>query len=583
MRETDSSPAGAGRSAPREGAAWLAGFAATALPVASALWLRASDHSATPVWIAEQVIGLAAVVVLLLGARAPGARRCAAAAGAAAGVLVGVALAQRTPTAWFMKDVAWHCAKVAVAARGSPLDDPILRTPTIYPFLFSALVGAPVALGLPVRAAMWAVTPLSLAAGLAAYHRLARAFLRPAPAAWTAAAFPLVVYVPLSGYWLLPNPFNLSVAFVFGGLALLARGTPAGPATPATPAIDGGRRLAAAGACLGTAGLLWYAHLLWIVPGTLIWALGRWRAFLRVALGALAPALVLALHAGLLWRAGHLGAAGITGRDPPGSVLERLLALGRNLMSLSGGYALSEVATGWIGPLVGLLLALALVRRERADGPPRVLASFAPAFLPALLWAGMKLTFWQEFSWRYAFLLYALALVAVGAARPWRIAGRELGPIAIAGVAGILCGPLWMRLLVEASLSWNERYEREVRPVAAFLERHTSFDEPVFASTETWEAWIAISAPRPTLVDRLGGVFKYAPAKVAGPRWRLLQEIQGMQDAAEIAARLAPYGFRYALIADGDRAQPGFAALAEGFETALESGRAVLVDLTRPR
>jgi hypothetical protein len=140
-----------------------------------------------------------------------------------------------------------------------------------------------------------------------------------------------------------------------------------------------------------------------------------------------------------------------------------------------------------------------------------------------------------------------------------------------------------MRLLVEASLTWNERYEREVRPVAAFLEQHTSFDEPVFASTDTWEEWVAISAPRPTLVDHLGGVFKYAPAKVAGPRWRLLQEIQGMQDAAEIAARLAPYGFRYALIAEGDRAQPGFAALAKGFETVLESGGAVVVDLTRPR
>jgi hypothetical protein len=56
-----------------------------------------------------------------------------------------------------------------------------------------------------------------------------------------------------------------------------------------------------------------------------------------------------------------------------------------------------------------------------------------------------------------------------------------------------------------------------------------------------------------------------------------------MQDAAAIAERLRPYGFRYALIAERDLSQPGFAALARGFEPVLSSGGAVVVDLTRPR
>jgi hypothetical protein len=58
--------------------------------------------------------------------------------GSGAGALAGVLLAQPTPTNWLMSDVAWHVAKLALAADGAPLEDPILRVPTIYPFLFHA-------------------------------------------------------------------------------------------------------------------------------------------------------------------------------------------------------------------------------------------------------------------------------------------------------------------------------------------------------------------------------------------------------------------------------------------------------------
>ncbi len=286
-------------------AAWLGGLLFTSLIVGvSARELLPGAPPGT-VRTAAAIAGMS--VLALLAGRAASPRRCAAAAGASAGILVGLALALRTPLHWFYTDVAWHSAKVATVAAGHPFDDPILRIPTIYPFAFHLLLAGPVRLGVPLREVMWAVTPLTLAANLFAYWWLARRFLAAREAAWAAIAFPLFFYSLARGYFYLASPFNLSLVFVFAGLGSLV----AGAASGSRP------KLFAAGLLLGCAALIWYAHLLWIPLAVVVWGLraGVRRAEL-VAAGGLLPAAVLAVHVAVLGGAGHISATAISAAVP---------------------------------------------------------------------------------------------------------------------------------------------------------------------------------------------------------------------------------------------------------------------------
>lgn len=556
----------------KECVGWVLGFLMTAAIVAAALWLRESEHMAPIVWGSQQALLVIVVGVLLFGMKEPGPMRCSLAAGAAAGVLVGVALAQRAPTAWFMRDVAWHTAKVALTASGQPFDDPILRIPTIYPFGFSVLVGTPVALGLSLKSAMWATTSLSLAGTLGSYWFLARAFLKPSRAAWTAVALPLVFYAPMNGYWLLPNPFNASMPFVFAGLALIALGTP-GVCT---------KKLPLGGALLGLAGLLWYGHLLWIVPFALVWGWQRWRALKKLLLGAALPALVLLVHVAWVARAGNLVSSGITSSEPL-ETSERLGAMLRNLVTLSGDAALAD-GPWWVGALFLPAVVLAVVRRPAGgvDGA-RIVRAMAPFLVLCIVYAGLRMTYWRPFSWRYTFVLYSVLLLIVGAGPAVSLAGRRVGLVAVVGLAGLLSAPLMARRAVWWSIQVAQTHETEVLPLAAEVERLTERDEPVLASAETWERTLACAAQRPTLVDRNGGTYKYAPASVAGPRWQVAEMLRTSGDRESLLTALEPYGFRYAIVSTRDRAQPGYAALAMGFELVYEGAPYVIVDLTKPR
>jgi hypothetical protein len=561
--------------------AWLAGLATTAVPLA--LVLRAVESVTLE---AALVIGLGlalcAALVLVVpdeaqGDEVGGGRAAALCAGAGAGLLVAVALSLRHPYGLIQLDVCWHSAKVAVAALGHPLDDPILRTPTIYPFLFSALLALPVALGLAVATVMQAVTPVSLAFALWGAWWMAGAFVGPQRAALAQLALPLFFYYPLGAYVLLPTPFNLSIGVVLAGLGPWARGAGAGGRAPRPG------RLAAAGTLLGTAGLLWYAHLLWITAAVLLWGMRRVRLARWVVVGAAVPAAVLALHVGLLAAEGNLGGAGITGDAPAELARARLGGMLRNLMSSSGHEALDRVPS-WIGPLLAAALVLAFARRpaRRVDANG-VLRWAALTIVVCIAWGGFRLTYWEPFSWRFLFLLEALCVVFVAGARPWRVGRTSLGPVLAPVLAALVLPPWWMARMASLSDAASARQLERIGPVTEFLRASTAADEPVFASNKTWEQAIAIGAARPGFVDRNGGTYKYAPgARVAG-RWRDLQALADLGDARAVAELLAPYGFRYAVVSDEDRARPGYEALARGFAAEIDAGGYRVVDLRQPR
>jgi len=434
------------------------------------------------------------------------------------------------------------------------------------------LVGAPVALGVSLNTAMWATTALSLTGTLAGYWFLTRTFLKPYAAAWTAVALPLVFYAPMNGYWLLPNPFNASIPFVFLGLGLVALGTPGACR----------RKLALGGALLGFAGLLWYGHLLWIVPFACVWGWGRRASFARLVAGAALPALVLIVHVAWVWRAGNLGSARITNAEEL-DVGERLFAMGRNMITLTGDAAL-HAAPWWVGALFLPALLVSLLRRPRAgiDGP-RVLRALVPFLALCIVYAGLQLTYWRPFSWRYAFLLYSMLLIVIAAARGWTLGGRAVGPITVLALGSVVCAPLMMRYVVEYSRVVQATYEQDVLPLARFIEERTEPDEPVLASTDTWEKALACAVPRPSLVDRNGGTYKYAPATIAGPRWRALERLKKATDRDELLALLEPYDFRFAVVSRRDRAHAGFETLVTSFEAVFEGDTYVVVDLTRLR
>ena len=544
---------------------WGAALLVTAACVAALLRLLDGAVAAA----ALSAVALAAALPLLLLPRDPSERACALAAGAAAGWVVGVALALPAPAGWFFPDVAWHTAKAAVAAAGHPFDDPILRGPTLYPFLFGAVVGAPVALGLSASTAMWLASPVSLAGAFWAHRQLAGTTLGPLATAWSALALPAFLYFPTRSYALLPTPFNFSLFFVFAGLALAVRALEQ----------DDRRRLALAGLTLGTAGLLWYAHLPWIAAWAAWLALRRRAAPLLV--GAAPCALLLLLHLAVLASAGLLGDSGVTTAPVEGGWLRWLGVVGRNSLTLSGGRSLADVPF-WMGPLLLGLLAVSWLRRPPGRPwmqPALAVACIALGVVAVLL--GQRLTYGEFFLWRYTFVLYALLLVTAAGARPLALAGRRLPAAAVAALAAALFAPGWLVARYESSVADEARFDATVAEVQRFLQESTRFDEPVFAPFSVWEGAIGCCAPRPNLVDRQGGLYKYASAALVGERWHDYRELRRTGNAEAIAERLRPYGFRFAVLRSSAQA-PGFAALAAGFEVVLRNDEYVVVDLRRP-
>lgn len=551
----------------REGLAWLAGLLLAS--AAAVALLRGLEPGTARTGLS--LLALLAFAAPLLLLRAPSASASALAAGAVAGWVVGVAVALPVPAGWFFPDVAWHTAKAAVAAAGHPLDDPILRAPTLYPFLFALFVGAPVALGLSPAAAMWAAAPISLTGTFFAYHRLARTQLEPRAAAWAAVALPLFLYSPARGYALLASPFGLSLGFVFGGLALGLGGLERG----------NGRRLAAAGLLLGTAGLIWYAHLPWLLLWVLWLAWRQPRRLAPLALGAAPCALLFLLHLGVLAGRGLLGDDAVTSPANQGGWPHWLGLVGRSALSLSSG-SLAETPF-WIGPLLLVLMGVAWRRRPargRLLQPALAAACVALAGVAVVL--GARLTYGEFFLWRYGFVLYAVLLLAAAAARPFQLAGRGVPALLAAALAAAVCVPGWLASRYENARADQQRYEATVRDVDRFLAEHTDFDEPVFAPFGVWEGAIGCCLPRPNLVDRQGGLYKYASAKLVAQRWSTYHELRRSRDAEQAAALLRPYGFRYAVLRTRSEA-PGFAALSRGFEVVLRNEQYVVVDLSRPR
>lgn len=566
-------------SARSEFGAWLAGLVCTAVPCALVVASSDFDPLAFGALVALALVATLVVVVALRERRSAPVpseselgRRCAWAVGAGIGVLVGVLAAQPTPTNWFMSDVAWHVAKVSLSAQGAPLQDPILRVATIYPFVFHLALAPFVGLGAsPVDVLRW-IAPLVFALLGWSYFRLQRALFEPRAAAWSTLALPLFLYAPTSGYAFLPNPFNASLPLVFLGLSALVRASN-GAANRAE------RTAALGGLALGVAGLLWYGHLPWIVLTVLAHGLRRGRWMRAVIVGAAPCALVLIGHLSLL---GRSSGTAIGGTDAP-ELMERLPGVGRNLLTLSGEAAL-EHAPWWIGPaLVSVLLASWLRRREDAVAGERlVLLALAFATI-SLLVAGLRMAFWQPFSWRYGFLVFALALCFAGRARAWRWSSWTITPAALAA----LIAPWWAGDSVLRRLDVSRKslalFDTGARQVAAYLREHTPRDEPVFASFDTWDLAIGCAEPRPNLVARRGGLYNFAPADFVAPRWRDYQDLLQLDDPSAAREKLTPYGFRLAVIAEKDLGERGFAALANGFENVLEAGNYRIVDLNRAR
>jgi hypothetical protein len=238
----------------------------------------------------------------------------------------------------------------------------------------------------------------------------------------------------------------------------------------------------------------------------------------------------------------------------------------------------------WIGPLLALALVVALLRRPaRRVDPAGVLRSVGTTLFACIVWAGLTLTYWEPFSWRYLFLLEALLVVVVAGARPWRVGRASLGPVLVLALVASVCVPRWMTKVVSLSEAASVRQLERIAPVTEFLLVHTAVDEPVFASNETWEQAIAIGAPRPGFVDRNGGTYKYAPEARVAERWRDLQALADLTQVDEVEALLRPYDFRYAVVSVRDRARPGFEALATGFEAKVEAGDYRVVDLRQRR
>lgn len=549
--------------------AWFAGLLCTALPVA---WVfgrlgLAPEHALAP-WLV--LAATVALVVLGLVRKEPGARWCAWSAGAGAGVLVGVLLAQPTPTCWLMSDIAWHSAKIERVAEGAWLEDPILRVPTIYPFAYHLVLAAPVAAGVTARSVLWAASPIGLALELGSFFWLLRAFVDVRRAAWGALALPFFFYAQRDGFAYLPNPFNASLVLVFLGLGALVR-------------ASGNAKLALAGGfALGCAGLCWYGHLPWMTLAVLAWAVRARKQALWAVAGALPGALFLVLH--LAHLAGGEHGHAIVAATAEEGWSARLAGMGRNLLTLSGGAELAE-APWWLGLALLALVAAALRRVEEREGHAPALVLFALGSVAvAMLGAGLAMTFWRPFSWRYGFLLYALALAWSARARPFRIGATALPLLAACALAAPWFAGRSALLCLYRSNRFEELVDQGGAEVGRYLAEHTRRDEPVFATPDTWDRAIGPIEPRPSLVARNGGIYNFAPPGYVAPRWSAYQALLAATTPDAALEALAPYGFGHAVLARDELGKArGLNALATGFEARLETERYLVVDLRARR
>lgn len=558
--------------------AWCAGLLLGGLPVWAAFASGLLEPASAMGVVCAGVAYLALGPGLLASAHPSGASaaRAALAAGAGAGVLVGILAALPTPTAWFMSDVAWHIAKVQHVARGHLFEDPILRVPTIYPFVYHALWAVPVALGAPLVLVMKLASLAGPAALCASFYAWVSRAAGPQRAAWAALALPLVFYSSTAGYVYLPTPFNASLVFVFLALRELC----------GTPDVARARR---AGLWFSLAGLCWYGHLPWIVLALALWGWSRRAQLLQIVLGALPGALLLLVHLGTLRALGHGDASAIADGEAAASLAERVAGLGRNALHLSGGIAL-EGSAWWVGPLLGLV-ALGAWRAGRAPGPraddpradgPRAdgpLREALLALVPCLLAAGLWMTFWQPFSARYVFVLAALALGWLAASRA-AVPGTRWPLLALLACAAPWVSGLAAQKHLVKSRQFQAEHVQGGAELAAWLRANVPPDEPVFASTDTWDRAIGCVEPRANLVARRGGLYNFAPADVVGPRWADYQAVLAAPDAAAVRQLLAPYGFRYAVLAREELGKhPGLRALARGAPVRFENRLFLAVEL----
>jgi len=560
----------AGRPAPRpsgrvELLAFIGALIVVAIPVA--LWVHAAAGvvETASVWPVLAAAPALLVAALLMVPRDPGPVRAAAAAATGAGVLVGIALALHAPAYWVSPDTAWHTAKVALAADGSALQDPILRVRTIYPFVYHWLLAWPVRAGVPLQDVMTLVSAVALSATCLSFWWAARARLDPVRAAWVALALPLFFHAPQRGYMLLPDPSNLSWALLFVGLGMVLRSE----SRPGTYAVLGG-------VSLGVAGLAWYGHLPYLALFALLLLVASPQLALRVVAGALPLAVVLGLH--LLALPAGSGGGAIVGEG--GDLLtERLAAMLRNVLGLSGGAAWAE--TPW---WIGVVGAGALVYRWRfgAARAGIVLPRIALAVALCLCWAGLQLRYWEPFSWRYALVLWALLALVASDGRLLRPLGRRVPVMGVAAFLALALVPGWWLPVVWDSKRLSSLHAESGGAIEAFLESSTDAADPVFASVSTWEHVVGCCVPRPNLLDRDGGIYKYAPAELVEPRYRDYLAVVSTGSADEASAILAPYGFRYAVIHARDLERPGLAALARGFEPRVVTPEVLVVDLHAP-
>jgi hypothetical protein len=569
-RTSDRADSTASSAAPQPFAAvellWYGGtLILVSIPVALCVHAVASTNARAWEWPALAAIPLIVAAAMLLGAREVGPGRAAVAAASGAGVLVGVALALHAPAYWVSPDTAFHMAKVAVAADGHAWHDPIVRERTIYPFLYHWLLAWPVRAGAPLRDVMTAISAVAFVGTSVSFWWAARARLDPTRAAWAALALPLFFHAPTRAYMLLPDPSNLSWLFLFAGLGLLLRSE----TRPGVASIG-------AGAVFGAAGLIWYGHLPHLAILVLLLLVSHPKLAIRVAAGALPFALVFAIH--LLAVSDAPGGEAIVaeGGEP---LTDRLAAMIRNVLGLSGGAAWSEIPW-WIGVL-GIAMSVSQWKFLRSN-LGIVLPRLTLAMGVCLFGSGLLFRYWEPFAWRYAYLFWVLLMLSAAAARPWRLAGRRIPATAIAAVLAVVLVPRWWLPVAWETERLSTAFEESGEQVAAFLEENTDFDEPVFASVATWEYAIGCCVPRPNLVGRGEGIHNYVPASVVGTRYRDYLAVVSGSSATENAAILAPYGFRYAVIHVRDTDRPGLAALAAGFEVRVLTAEYLVVDLQAP-
>lgn len=550
---------------------WLVGAVCTALPVAWVLARNGTDGPLAPILLTA--LGL----VVAFGVIAPvdaSERAVAFAGGAFYGLIAGVLLAQPTPTCWLMSDVAWHTAKVARVAEGAWLEDPLLRVPTIYPFVFHLVLALPVVLGASLFWVMWAVSPLVLVLLGSSFAWMLRAFVDARRAVWGALALPFFFYAPSEGFAYLPNPFNASLAAVFLGLGACFRAERTGKV----------RWALAGGGALGLAGITWYGHLPWITAAVIVWGLRARRSALWTVLGASPAALVLGVHLLRLSGTGRGRGAAIVESGASEELAERAAGVLRNLTTLSGSAPLAGSAW-WLGPTLLLLLMVAWrSNRGSSERAPSLLLSSMVLVGLALLGAGFLMTFWRPFSWRYGFLFYALALAFAARSRPFRWGRWSLPALAACAAIAPWFAGRGALLCLTRSRVFAENQAEGGAEVGRFLAERTRSDEPVFASNDTWDRVVGGNVPRPGLVARNGGIYNFAPADVVAPRWRAYQETLAATDADVVMSALAPYGFRYAVVGrDEAERTPGLGVVARSFERVLETPRYWIVDLSRRR